>query len=309
MYNKNMKSFKINNKYSGMQIYKVIGKEFESLGKSSIDKLFRIKDIKVNGIRVDKKHIVDLGDDVSIYASDSILFNVPNEIVYFYEDENILIAYKPKNILSCGSLVAFETKHKLSFEDLIKKDKPNTNIKICHRLDTNTEGLVILSKNNLSNLEIVKAFKNKSIKKEYLTLVSGKMEKETGILSDYLEKDIATAYVKVTKIKHRFSLPIKTEYKVLKYFSKVDLSLLQVILHTGRTHQIRAHMKFIGHAVIGDSKYGSNELNRRFGLSSQFLIAYSYSFNFDEESPLFYLNNVKISLDENKINIPKWIKD
>lgn len=307
MYNNCMKTFKINNKYSGMQIYKVIKSEFESCKSSSIDKLFRIKDVKVNDTRVDKKYIVNQGDIVSVYATDSILFNIPKSILYIYEDENLLVAYKPKKILSCGNLVAMESSITISFEDLVKKDKDNNKIKICHRLDTNTEGLVIFSKNTLAHEELVKAFKNKTINKEYITLVSGKMEKETEVLENYMEKDIETSYVKITDRKYKLSLPVKTEYKVLKYFPKAQVSLLQIKLHTGRTHQIRAHMKYIGHSVIGDSKYGSNEINRKLGLDSQFLIAYSYSFNFEKENILYYLNNIVIKIDDDNLKIPNWI--
>lgn len=294
-----MKEFIVKEKYNENKIENIIKKEFPSLSSNSLNKLFRLKDIKVNEKRVQRDFIASAGDNIKIFASDDILYGNTFKIDYIYEDDNILVAYKPKGIVSCNS--------DKSFESMVKKDKGN-NITICHRLDTNTEGLLIFCKNISILDELLSGFKNSNIHKEYLTLVYGNLKKKKDILKAFIVKDNKTAFSKVVDKEIKGSQNIITEYEVIKYFSKSNVSLLNIKLHTGRTHQIRAHMKHIGHNVIGDSKYGINEINRKLKVKSQILVAYKYTFSFDETSILSYLNNVTIELPKEKINkIFKWL--
>lgn len=294
-----MKEFIVKEKYNGNKIENVIKKEYPSLSPNSLNRLFRLKDIKVNDKRIPKDFRINTGDIVKVFASDDILFGNNYKIDYIYEDDNILIAYKPKGIVSCNSLN--------SFEHMVKKEKGN-NLTICHRLDTNTEGLLIFAKNNDALTEILAAFKNSNIHKEYLTLVNGKLNKQKEILKAFIVKDNKTSYSKVVDKEIKGSQNIITEYEVIKYYSKANVSLLNIKLHTGRTHQIRAHMKYIGHNVIGDSKYGINEINRKLKVKSQLLVAYKYTFSLDNTSPLSYLNNLTIEVPKEKIDkIFKWI--
>ena len=294
-----MKEFIVKEKYNENKIENIIKKEFPSLSSNSLNKLFRLKDIKVNEKRVQRDFIVYTGDHIKIFASDDILYGNTFKIDYIYEDDNILVAYKPKGIVSCNS--------DKSFESMVKKDKGN-NITICHRLDTNTEGLLIFCKNISILDELLSGFKNSNIHKEYLTLVYGNLKKKKDILKAFIVKDTKTAFSKVVDKEIKGGQNIITEYEVIKYFSKSNVSLLNIKLHTGRTHQIRAHMKHIGHNVIGDSKYGINEINRKLKVKSQILVAYKYTFSFDKTSILSYLNNVTIELPKEKINkIFKWL--
>lgn len=298
-----MREFSITKKYENTKIENVLLKEFPNISISTLNKLFRVKDVKVNDCRVPKGYVVSVSDNVKIYIKDDILFGVSNNVDIYYEDDNILVAYKSKGIVSC------ESNDNVSFEHLVRKFKDDNNINICHRLDTNTEGLVIFAKNELAKNEILNAFKNSSIHKEYLTLVYGKMEKEKDILKAYIQKDIKDSFCKVIDQKEKGALEIHTEYEVVKYFKETNTSLLNIKLHTGRTHQIRAHMKHIGHNIIGDSKYGINEINRKLGFKSQILIAYRYTFSFNKNSSLSYLNKKIIEVNKEKIdNILKWIK-
>lgn len=300
-----MREFSITKKYENAKIENVLLKQFPNISISTLNKLFRVKDVKVNDCRISKGYIVSINDNVKVYAKDDILFGVSNNVDIYYEDDNILVAYKPKGIVSCDS----SSNDNVSFECLVRKIKDNNNLKICHRLDTNTEGLVIFSKNELAQNEILNTFKSSLIHKEYLTLVYGKMEKQKDTLKAYIQKDVKDSFCKVKDKKEKGALEICTEYEVVKYFTETNTSLLNIKLHTGRTHQIRAHMKHIGHNVIGDSKYGINEINRKLGFKSQILIAYRYTFSFDKDSSLFYLNNKIIEVNKEKIdNILKWIK-
>lgn len=297
-----MREFNITDSLNGLTIENVILKKFPNISSGTLNKLFRVKDVKLGGIRVKKGTIVSTGQEVKVYIKDELLTNI-SKIEYFYEDDNILVAYKPKGIASCRNL-----NENNSFDNMVKQDKKYPYLAICHRLDTNTEGLVIFAKSINSEKELLKGFKNSYIHKEYLALVYGKMEKPTAKLSAFLLKDTKTSFCKVTVENTKGALPICTEYQVIRYLEKYNISLLNIKLHTGRTHQIRAHMKFLGHNVIGDSKYGLNDINRKLGFKSQVLLANRYSFSFPEGSTLQYLNNINIELQDSKIDtILKWL--
>ena len=151
---------------------------------------------------------------------------------------------------------------------------------LCHRLDRNTGGLVIIAKNKASHDFIIEKLESREIKKYYQCLVAGRMEKKEACLHAYLWKDAAKSRVFISDRKKTGAQEIITAYKVLKYDRDNDISRLEIELITGRTHQIRAHMAYIGHPVIGDGKYGKNTINRTFGLKRQALWAYRLKFDF-----------------------------
>jgi 23S rRNA pseudouridine955/2504/2580 synthase len=146
---------------------------------------------------------------------------------------------------------------------------------LCHRLDRNTGGLVIIAKNNEALRVMLEKIKNKEVKKYYQCLVKGNIEKPQGILKAYLEKDERKSRVYINNFKTRNSLEIITKYKTLSILDNIisdsSTSLLEVELVTGRTHQIRAHMSYIGHPLIGDPVYGYKR--QRFSLEGQMLHA------------------------------------
>lgn len=291
-----MKEFKIIAKYENKDIYSVLKKQFPHMSLSSLNKAFRIKDVKVNDVRVNKDYIVKLNDVVKIYLTDNILFGLSKNIYYAYEDNNILVAYKPKGVQSNfeGNIKKKDTLV-VYFDELVKLDKGNNHI-ICHRLDTNTEGLVIFAKNENAYNELLNAFKDNKVHKEYIALVYGKLPKVQDTLSHYILKDEKTGFSKVVDKNIPGTKSCITEYNVIKYFKDKNCSVVNVKIHTGRTHQIRAHMKYLGCPVIGDSKYSTNEINDKFKVYSQMLFAAKYAFTFSEDSTLSYLNDVVIDI-------------
>ena len=289
-----MREFIISKKIENKNIYLAIQKEFPHVSPSALNKAFRLKDIKVNDQRVNKDYVVKLNDIVKVYIADNILFGIPKDIYYAYEDENILVAYKPKGIVS-NHEKGPKSSSMLYFDEMVTKDKGIPCV-ICHRLDTNTEGLVIFAKNADAHKEILNAFSNNGINKEYITLVHGRLPKNKDFLSHYIVKNECTGFSRIYENKVNGSKTCITEYSVLEYLKAKNCSVVSIKLHTGRTHQIRAHMKHIGCHVIGDSKYSTNEINNKFGIHTQVLYAVKYTFNFDKNSTLNYLNNIVIDI-------------
>ena len=273
-----------------------IFKTFQNLSKGKFFKSLRNKDIKINEKRVNKDIILNDKDEIKLYISDNILFNLPQKLDYIYDDQNIAIIFKPQGILSND-----ETKNsdEPTLESLVKKENPN--YIICHRLDRNTAGLVIFAKNDIAYASILSGFKNNSIIKEYIAYVSGsnfKNKEET--LNQYISLNKKDGISKIyEKNNEKNSLKsITTSYEVIYTNTKRDYSILKVFIHNGKTHQIRAVLSNIFHPIIGDSKYGKNEINKKFNKYRQLLFAVKYKFNFDSSSKLSYLNNKDIILDK-----------
>ena len=132
--------------------------------------------------------------------------------------------------------------------------------------------------------------------KKYLCVVAGKMQKKEALLTAYLEKNTEKNLVTVTDKKTPANRTIKTRYRVLEETD--EMSLLEVDLLTGRTHQIRAHFASIGHPLAGDGKYGTNEFNDKVGMKTQALYSYKLRFEFEDENELSYLNGMEFKVEE-----------
>lgn len=292
-----MKEIRVNNLKKEEKIIYIIKDRFPNLSSSTLYKALRNKDIKVNEKRINNpEYLIKSNDLIQIYINDSLLFGLPKEVNIQYEDDNILVAYKPQGILSNNE---DNEQTEPTFEDFVKSVK-GTNLKICHRLDRNTSGLIIFSKNNTSYSNLLEAFKEGYITKEYIAYVSGtSFDKTTYHYENYILKDDKLGISRIYNKNLPNSQKIVTDIFVEKVYKQKDYSILRVIIHTGKTHQIRALLSSISHPIIGDPKYGKNEINKKFKKYKQLLYAVKYSFKFPKNSKLYYLNNISINLDTN----------
>ncbi len=217
-------------------------------------KLLRNKDVKVDEVRVKENIDVFEGSVVTAFYPDG---TIKENFEIVYQDENIICVNKGKGI---------EVEGKDGLEGKIK------GAIAVHRLDRNTEGLLVMAKNKFAEEELLKAFKNHSITKKYLAEVVGNTNFKGEIYKAYIEKDSKTSFVKVFPNSKKNRQEIITAFKTVK--SGGATSMVECTLLTGRTHQIRAHLAFLGHHIVGDGKYGTNENNRKFKAKTQSLVCH-----------------------------------
>ena len=210
--------------------------------------------------------------------------------IIIYEDDKLVVINKPRGLLLQQD---GDTSH-LSLDVLATKYLNKTAMPV-HRLDKDTSGICVFAKDNKTAEEMSKIFNDhRQIEKHYLTLVAGNIT-EDGVVDAPLRKSFERKKMVVAPLKSGAKSAI-TKYHPVKNFK--DYTLLDIELLTGRTHQIRAHMSYIRHHVVGDIKYGDYKVNnifkREFGFENQFLHAYKLKF-LDIKGPLNYLKNKEIS--------------
>lgn len=309
-----MKEIRVNKENENQRIDKFVKKYLNLAPLSFIYKLFRKKDVKVNDHWVKENYILKANDNIKIYVTDEQIsdFNKPRDITklsdvkldIIYEDKNILVLNKPKGIL----VINEDGENKLALVDLVqsylftkgefKNDGLSYRPSPVHRLDRNTSGICLFAKNLLTSQVLLNLFKeHDEIDKYYLALVVGSPKNNSGLIDAPLLKNEETKMVKIASFKDG-AKEAKTEYEVIT--KNKDVSLLKVHLLTGRTHQIRVHLAYIGCPIVGDAKYGDFEFNkdfeRRFNYRNQFLHSYKFTFG-KMDGELNYLTNKSFIAD------------
>ena len=317
-----MKTLTVTKNDSGQRLDKFLIKYLSSMPKSLVYKSFRKKRVKVNGTRAKEDYILSEGDTLELYINDEFFETKSEEdeflsltscdIDIVYEDKNIIIVNKPQGL----SVHADETKTPDTLINRVKKylyDKgefcPDNDLTfsptLAHRIDKNTQGLVIAAKNSETLRILNEKIKYKEIKKFYLCIINGHINKEESTLRAFHFKDEKTKTAIISDVKKQGFKEIITKYKVKRRYKNYDL--LEVELITGRTHQIRAHLSHVGHPLLGDGKYG--HLDKSSPLRRQALLAYKLIFDFKTESGILSnLNNKEIKIT-NPTLVSKEIED
>ena len=262
-----MKEFVYNGK--PQRLSKITAEYYPLFSYNAILKLIKDKEIRVDGAKVGEDVVVNGGSVIRCYAKDMRLKEI-------YRDENILIVYKPKGLKSEGDISA---------ESILAEYEKGAIL--CHRLDTNTDGLLIFALNVRAAEEIAKGFKNEKIEKVYEARVYGKVPSDA-VYRDYLLKNAKEGKVRIFQEKHAGAVPVEASVKVIGYDK--NSTLVEVVIHNGKTHQIRAQLAAHGHFILGDGKYGRDDINNKFGVKKQQLTAKKLVFSFDKGSFLYYFN-------------------
>ena len=301
-----MKSFTAGQNDTGVRLNRFCEKVCSNIPSSLLQKSFRNKRIKVNGKRQTPDYRINLGDIIELYINDEFFspnkeklnnLKTNNKLNIIYEDENLLFIFKPSGLL-CHS----DNKNQDNIVDMVRAYlfekgeyqpcKENTfTPSLCNRIDQGTEGIVIAAKNYRTLSEMNKLIFSDKLIKKYLCLTENPVK--DGEYFAFLTRNLQDKKVKITTYPAVESKPIVTRFTTIN--SKNNLFLIECTLITGRTHQIRAHLAFLGSSILGDKKYGKPVA----GIDSQMLSAYEISFNdIDKESSLFYLNNKKFSIKD-----------
>lgn len=265
----NKKEFKVKQE---IKLSKAIINELPFFDYAKARALIKAKDAKINGARVKDDVVLTAGDVVTVFYEQKQMAKHYNLV---FIDDNVIAVDKFDNIETINSKGD-------SLYDELKAEYGE--IYAIHRLDRRTSGLVIFARNRVAENELLTAFKNRLLDKKYHAIVKGQFNSSHAILKNYCVKDAKNSIVKVIDKPTPNAVEIITEYKVIKTIG--SNSLVEITLHTGRTHQIRAHMAYIGHQVIGDGKYGVADRKDRLKLASV-----SLKFDLPKDYKLNYLNN------------------
>lgn len=285
----NLYTFIVPADVSPTRLLPLVKRMLPELPEYAIRETFEKRDVKMDGVRAGKDDTAKAGARVQLYTRYA---GNAKEVPILYEDEYLVIVRKPIGVSCEADARGGKTIAELSFEALRKKNPSAKPPLPCHRLDNQTDGLLLLAKDENTQSELMAAFKHRQIHKVYCCLVQGAPKESHGLLTAYLIKDAALGRVTVVPEKRRGAARILTEYEVME---RGGVSRLRVTLHTGRTHQIRAQMAAIGHPLLGDDVYGNRAFNREHRAKRLMLCATELSFSLT--GSLQYMNGKSFSIE------------
>ena len=311
-----MRTLYITKNDAGQRLDKFLTKAVKALPKSLLYKFIRTKKIKVNRKRADIGYMLAEGDSVELFisdeffaedAADTAFTHLTPHLDIVYEDENILFVDKQPGIIvhsdddeEINTLISHIKAYLYRNGEYDPASEQSFAPSLCNRIDRNTGGIVIAAKNAAALRVMNEKIRADELSKYYLCAVHGHMEKRADTLTGYLKKDSDNNIVDIIREARPGYKKIITKYRVVA--ERNGLSLLEVELVTGRTHQIRAHLSSIGHPLLGDGKYGVNRDDKKRGYKFQALYAFRLEFRFTSDAGvLSYLNGRRFEVDRNKI--------
>ena len=308
-----MEILKANANDAGQRLDKFLSKRYKSMPQSLLYKYIRTKRIKLNGKRAKENRLRADGDEITLYIPDEFTGGSRRDEAFLrlsprlrvaYEDENILIADKKAGMLvhsddgSEGDTLIDHIKAYLYRNGEYDPTAENSFAPaLCNRIDRNTAGLVIAAKNAEALRDMNATIRDRGISKLYLAACHGFFEKKQGIMTAYLEKNAAENKVFVRTKAGENTKTAALRYRVIDENRAEKLSLVEIELLTGRTHQIRVQMADSGHPLLGDGKYAVNKDDRRQGYTYQALCSYMLAFEKPQGS-LSYLAGKTVRADK-----------
>lgn len=309
-----MRELTIGKNDAGVRLDRFVSKALPLLPPALMQKYIRIKRIKVNGARAQRDQRLAQGDVVQLYINDEF-FDKPSEENLFltlfkpqvdivYEDENLLLVNKrPGLVVHADETEKVNTLINHIQAYLYQKREWNPRWEnafapaLCNRIDRNTGGIVIAAKNAEALRVLNEKIRERELSKFYLCICLGRPEPPKGRIECFLRKDSKTNTVRVYHHPVPDGRSAVTLYETLE--TRDRLSLVEVELLTGRTHQIRASFADMGHPLLGDGKYGVGSVNRRYGETQQALYSYRLRFDFPTDAGILnYLRGREFIADE-----------
>ncbi len=315
-----MRELRIGKNDAGQRLDKFLNKALKTLPPALLYKSIRLKKIKVNRKRATPSQILSEGDSLQLFLSEEFfqkegrgepgdaLSRIRPNLSLVYEDENIMLINKHAGISvhedeggSSATLIDQIQAYLYQKGEYDPQNEQTFKPSLCNRIDRNTQGIVIAAKNAEALRIMDEKIRQRELNKYYLAVVHGTPKEPKATLKHYLKKDEKQNMVQVYPREVAGSKEILTRYRVVE--SKGSLSLVEVELLTGRTHQIRAHMAYIGHPLLGDGKYGVNKADRKMGYQHQALCSYRLKFCFQGEATLLeYLNGKEFTVPREQID-------